>query len=80
MSRICQITGKAVITGNHVSHSNRKDKRRFYPNLFVKKFFIEEEKRWVTIKVSASGLRLINKLGLKNALNKAVADGYLQSY
>ena len=53
MSRICQLTGKKVMVGNNVSHSNRRTKRRFYPNLFKKRFFIPEEDRWVTLRVSA---------------------------
>ena len=59
MSRICQLTGKKVMVGNNVSHSNRRTKRRFYPNLFKKRFFIPEEDRWVTLRVSASGIRNI---------------------
>ncbi len=77
MSRICQITGKKVMGGNSVSHSNRKTKRKFYPNLFTKKFFLAEENRWITLKVSASGMRTINKLGLKNALKRAEEKGNL---
>ena len=61
MSRICEITGKKVITGNNVSHSNIKTKRRFYPNLQTKKFYIPEEDLWITLKVSAKGIRTINK-------------------
>lgn len=64
MSRICELTGKKPITGNSVSHSNRKTKRWFYPNLQKKRFYIVEEDRWVTIKVSTSALRTINKKGL----------------
>ena len=63
MSRICQLTGKKVMVGNNVSHSKRRTKRRFYPNLFKKRFFIPEEDRWVTMRVSASGIRNINRLG-----------------
>lgn len=63
--------------GNSVSHSNRKTKRKFYPNLFTKKFFLAEENRWITLKVSASGMRTINKLGLKNALKRAEEKGNL---
>ncbi len=61
MSKICQITGKKVITGNKVSHSNKKSKRTFEPNLHVKRFYIPELEEWVTLKVSAAGLRTINK-------------------
>ncbi|MBN2347824.1 MAG: 50S ribosomal protein L28 [Bacteroidales bacterium] len=80
MSRVCQITGKKVMVGNNVSHSKRRTKRKFYPNLFVKKFYLPEEDRWVTLKVSASGIRNINKKGLKPALEEAKAKGYLASY
>ncbi|HCY00546.1 MAG TPA: 50S ribosomal protein L28 [Bacteroidales bacterium] len=80
MSRICQITGKKVMVGNNVSHSNRRTKRRFYPNLLNKKFFLEEENRWVTLKVSAAGIRTINKKGLKNALKQAEEKGLIKIY
>ena len=72
MSRVCQITGKTAMVGNNVSHSKRRTKRRFYPNLFDKKFFNTEDGTWVNLRVSASGIRLINKLGLKNALKNAL--------
>jgi large subunit ribosomal protein L28 len=71
MSRVCEITGKKVMVGNNVSHSNRKTKRKFYPNLFKKKFFIETENKWVTVKVSANGLRTIDKKGIVAALADA---------
>lgn len=77
MSRVCQITGKTGMVGNNVSHSNRKTKRKFNANLFTKRFFYTEESRWVTIKVSASGIRLINKLGLHQALKQATEKGLL---
>jgi large subunit ribosomal protein L28 len=70
MARTCDITGKKVMTGNKVSHSNKKSKRKFYPNLQTKKFFIPEEKRWITLKVSTSALRTINKLGISAVLKK----------
>jgi len=63
MSRICELTGKKMMVGNNVSHSNRKSKRRFYPNLQTKKFFIPELNKWVTLKVSAAAIRTINKNG-----------------
>lgn len=78
MSRICQITGKSSIKGNNVSHANNRSIRRFYPNLFDKKFFFEEENRWVTLRVSANGIRTINKKGLKSAIKDAQAKGYLK--
>ena len=80
MSRICQITGKKVMVGNNVSHSKRRTKRRFYPNLMKRKFYFEEEDRWVTLKVSASGMRIINKKGLKTALEEAKEKGFIVNY
>ena len=77
MSRVCQITGKKVVTGNNVSHSKRKTKRKFYPNLQTKKFFIPEEDKWVTLKVSASALRTINKNGITAVLKEAKAQGMM---
>ncbi|CAG0977586.1 50S ribosomal protein L28 [Flavobacteriales bacterium] len=77
MSRICQITGKKVITGNSVSHSNRKTKRVFQPNLFKKKFYIPEEDRWIVLKVSANGIRTINKKGLSVCLKEAREKGLI---
>lgn len=68
MARVCQVTGKKVITGNNVSHSNRKTKRKFYPNLLTKKFFVPETGETVTLKVSAAGLRIINKKGISEVL------------
>ena len=80
MSKVCQITGKRAMTGNNVSHSNKRTKRKFYPNLFDKRFYLQEEERWIKIRVSAAGIRLINKKGLKNALNEAKEQGYLRKY
>lgn len=78
MARVCQITGKKVMVGNNVSHSNRKTKRKFLPNLFVKKFYVPEDDVWVTLKVSAAGLRTINKLGVKAAMLNAKEKGFIQ--
>ena len=80
MSRVCQITGKKVMVGNNVSHSKRRTRRKFYPNLFDKRFYLEDENRWVKIRVSASGIRTINKKGLKNALEDAKVKGFLKTY
>ena len=80
MSRICEITGKTSMRGNSVSHSNRKTKRKFNPNLFVKKFYLEEEDRWITLKISASGLRNINKNGLSETLKEAKLKGFIGNY
>lgn len=80
MSRVCQVTGKKVMSGNNVSHSHLKTRRKFLPNLFVKKFYLEEEKRWITLKVSAAGLRTINKNGVAATLKAAKAKGYINKY
>lgn len=77
MSKACQITGKRAMTGNNVSHSNHKTKRKFDVNLFYKKFYWPEEQCWITLKVSAAGLRLINKIGVDAAIKRAVKKGYV---
>ena len=77
MSKVCQITGKKVITGNNVSFSNRKTKRKFYPNLQTKKFFIPEEDKWVTLKVSASAIITINKKGISAVIAEAKSQGMM---
>ena len=68
------------MVGNNVSHSKRRTKRRFYPNLFNKKFYLASEDRWVTLKISAAGIRLINKKGLAMVLKEAKEKGYLDKY
>jgi len=68
------------MVGNNVSHSKRRTKRTFEVNLFDKKFFLQEENRWVNLRVSASGLRLINKVGLKKALEGAKDKGFIKSF
>ncbi len=75
MSRVCQLTGKRPISGNNVSHSNRKTKRRFLPNLQKKRFFIPETNEWVSLKVSSKALRNINKLGIFAYLKKLERSG-----
>ena len=77
MSKICQITGKKAMVGNNVSHSLRRTKRLFNVNLFVKKFFYVEEDSWIQLRVSAAGLRIINRVGLDAAIKDAVSKGYL---
>ena len=77
MSRICQITGKRAIVGNRVSHSNIRTKRKFYPNLQTKKFYVPEEDKWITLKVSTAGIRVINRKGITAALKEAKEKGYL---
>lgn len=76
MSRICQITGKKAMGGNNVSHSKRRTKRTFDVNLFTKKFYYVEENCWISLRLSAAGLRIINRKGLDAALKEAVANGY----
>ncbi len=71
--KVCEITGKKVMVGNNVSHSHHKTKRKFSPNLRTKRFWSEEENRWITLKVSAAGMKTINKKGLAVALREAVA-------
>ncbi len=80
MSKICQVTGKKAVVGNNVSHSKRRTKRKFYPNLFEKRYFIPEEERWISLKISAAGIRLINKKGLSSALKEAKEKGYIVNY
>ena len=70
MARVCQVTGKSPLVGSNVSHSNRHTKRRFEVNLRDKRFWLEDEKRWISIRVSARGMRIIDRLGLA----KVVAD------
>jgi large subunit ribosomal protein L28 len=80
MSKICQVTGKKAMSGNNVSHSKRRTKRKFLPNLFVKKYFLAEEERWISLKVSAAGMRLISKNGLTKVLKEAKVKGYILNY
>jgi len=76
MSRICEISGKKVMSGNNVSHSLRRTKRKFYPNLITKRFYIPEEDKWVKLKISTSTLRNINKKGISAVLAEAKAQGF----
>lgn len=76
--QVCQITGKGVIVGHKVSHSNIKTKKRFYPNLKDKKFYIPEEGKWITIRVSADGIKHINKNGITASIKKAREKGYIK--
>ncbi len=77
MSKVCQITGKKAMVGNNVSHSKRRTKRKFNANLFNKKFYWVEQDAWITLTVSANGLRTINKKGLNAAIKDAVEAGHL---
>ncbi|MFM7256780.1 MAG: 50S ribosomal protein L28 [Betaproteobacteria bacterium] len=75
MARVCQVTGKAPMSGHNVSHANNKTKRRFLPNLHRRKFWVESEKRWVRLRLSSAGLRLIDKKGLEVVLADLRARG-----
>ena len=75
MSRVCQVTGKKPLVGNNVSHSNRKTKRRFDINLREKRFWFEDEKRWIKLRVSARGMKVIDKRGLANVVKDMRARG-----
>ncbi|MCB0617571.1 MAG: 50S ribosomal protein L28 [Saprospiraceae bacterium] len=75
MSKVCQLTGKRPVAGNNVSHSNRKTRRRFLPNLQKKRFFIPELEKWVTLKISMNALRSINKHGIYAYLQKLEQKG-----
>ena len=78
MSRICQLTGKKLMCGNSVSHSLIKTKRKFYPNLQTKKFYVPEEDAWIELKVSTSAIRTINKNGISACLKEARIKGFLK--
>jgi large subunit ribosomal protein L28 len=75
MARVCQVTGKTPIVGNKVSHSNIKTKRRFLPNLQKKKFYLVEEDKWITLKLTTDAMRTINKNGLMSVVKKLRAKG-----
>jgi len=76
MSRVCEITGRKPMVGCNVSHSNRKTKRRFEVNLITKRFWLEEERRWITLRLSARAIRTIDKKGLAAVLKEARAKGH----
>ncbi len=80
MSKICDLTGKHPISGNHVSHSNRKSKRRFFPNLHTKKFYVPETGEWITLKVSSNAIRTISKLGIYKYIKKLEKKGEIVYY
>jgi len=75
MARVCQVTGKKPIGGHKVSHSNIKTKRRFLPNLQTKRFYLVEEDKWITLKVSTEAIRTINKNGLYSVVKELRAKG-----
>ncbi|NBC13129.1 MAG: 50S ribosomal protein L28 [Gammaproteobacteria bacterium] len=75
MSKVCQVTGKRPVTGNNVSHAHNKTRRRFLPNLHYHRFWVDSEKRWVRLRVSTKGLRIIDKLGIDAVLGDLRARG-----
>ena len=75
MSRVCQVTGKRPISGNNVSHANNKTRRRFLPNIHDHRFWLAREKRFIKLRVSAKGMRIIDKLGLENVVADLKARG-----
>lgn len=75
MSRVCQVTGKRPITGNRVSHANNKTKRRFLPNIQTHRYWVESENRFISLKLSARGMRTIDKLGIDLVLERLRAQG-----
>jgi len=77
MSRVCSITGKRAMVGNNVSHSQRKTKRKFSVNLIKKRFFVPEENSWITLKLAASTLKTINRIGISAVLKEAREKGMI---
>ena len=75
MARVCQVTGKQTITGNNVSHAHNKTRRKFLPNLHSRRFWVEAENRWVRLRVSSAGLRIIDKKGIDSVLTDIRARG-----
>ena len=75
MSRVCQVTGKRPIVGNNVSHANNKTKRRFLPNLQTHRFWVDSENRWVKLRLSTKGMRIIDKVGIDQVLSDIRARG-----
>lgn len=78
MSRVCQITGKKAQVGNKVSHANNKTKRKFELNLLKKRFYLPTEDKWITLKVSAHGLKTINKIGIEEAVERGRKNGLIK--
>jgi len=75
MARVCQVTGKQTMTGNNVSHAHNKTRRKFFPNLHSRRFWVESENRWVRLRVSAAGLRVIDKKGIDAVLSRIRSRG-----
>ena len=78
MSKVCQVSGKRPRSGNNVSHAKNRTKRKFFPNLQTKKFYLPDEDKWITLKVSTSSMRTINKNGISKVLADARAKGFLK--
>ena len=78
MSRVCELTGKKAMVGNNVSHALNRTRRKFNANLMKKRFYIPEEDKWITLKVSASALKNINKKGISAVIKEAKANGFLK--
>ena len=78
MSRVCELTGKKAMVGNNVSHAMNKTKRRFNVNLIKKRLFIPEEDKWITLKLSTSALKTINRIGITAAIKEAKSKGFLK--
>lgn len=77
MSKVCQLTGKKTMVGNNVSFSHKKTRRKFFPNLVKKRFYIPEEDKWVLLKVSTSAIKIVNKIGITEALKRAKVKGFM---
>jgi large subunit ribosomal protein L28 len=77
MARVCQVTGKGPMVGNNVSHANNKTKRRFLPNLQYRRFWVENENRWIRLRISNAALRLIDKVGIEKVVADLRAKGQL---
>ena len=75
MSRVCQVTGKGPLSGNNVPHANNKTRRRYLPNLHYRRLWVESEQRWVSLRVSSHGLRIIDKVGIDQVLKDIRARG-----
>ena len=78
MSRVCELTGKKAMVGNNVSHALNRTKRKFDANLVKKRFYIPEEDKWITLKVSTSALKTINRIGISAALKQARENGFIK--
>ncbi|WP_375239134.1 50S ribosomal protein L28 [Aurantibacter sp.] len=78
MSRVCELTGKKAMVGNNVSHAMNKTKRRFNVNLIKKRLFLPEEDKWITLKLSTSALKTINRIGITAAIKEAKSKGFLK--